>query len=138
MRRLISALKPAGWLLLEEFDSLSLRSDPSANPAEGEFASLKALHHIMSERGVELRCGRLLDSRLRVLGLQHVGSEGRLFMWHGGSPGADLMRANILQVRKEILASGQVDEAQMEHDLSQLSSDTFTFPSPILWGCRGA
>jgi ubiquinone/menaquinone biosynthesis C-methylase UbiE len=137
MRRLIDVLKPGGWLLLEEFDSLSLRSDPGANPAEDEFATLKAMYHVMSERGVELRCGRLLDGRLRQLGLENVGSEGRIFMWRGGSPGADLMRANILQLRRRILASGHVSESQVEHDLAQLDRDDFTFPSPILWAAWG-
>jgi SAM-dependent methyltransferase len=139
MRRLIDILKPGGWLLLEEFDSVSLRSDPNANPAEGELLTLKAMHHLMSERGVELRCGRLLDSRLRQLGLQNVGSEGRIFMWRGGSPGAELVHANILQLRNEMLASARVSESEIESDLAQLGRDDFTFPSPVLWaawGCR--
>lgn len=137
INQLVSSLRPGGWLLLEEFDSESLRSDPHANPAEGEFATLKAMHHVMAQRGVELRCGRLLDSRLRRLGLLDVGSEGRLFMWRGRSPGADLMRANIEQLRAEILASGTVSEAQLRHDLAELGNDQFAFPSPILWAAWG-
>lgn len=134
---LVSALKPGGWLLAEEFDSLSLRSDPGANPAEGEFATLKAMHHVIAERGVELRCGRLLDSRLRRLELVDVASEGRIFMWQGGSPGAGLMRANIEQLRTEILTSGLVSEPQLQHDLTQLGKDDLAFPSPILWAAWG-
>ena len=137
LQRLISALKPGGWLLVEEFDSRSLRSDPDANPAEQEFATLEAMHHVMSRRGAELRCGRLLDGWLRHLGLLDVRSEGRMFMWRGGSPGADLMRANICQLSAEILASGQVTEKQLQHDLGRLGNDGVAFPSPILWASRG-
>jgi hypothetical protein len=95
------------------------------------------MHHVMSERGAELRCGRLLDGWLRRLGLLDVRSEGRIFMWRGGSPGADLMRANIRQLRAEILASGQVTEIRLQHDLGLLGRDDFAFPSPILWASRG-
>jgi SAM-dependent methyltransferase len=137
MCKLVSSLKPGGCIVLEEFDSLSLRTNPQVNPAESPFPTLDALHRLMADRGAELRCGRLLAGRLRKLGLLDVGSEGRIFMWHGGSPGAQLMRANIEQLRPAILASGLVNESQIEDDLARLDDDGFAFPSPILWAAWG-
>jgi len=137
MQSLVSALKPGGWLLVEEFDALSLRSDPSVNPAESAFATLKAMHQVLADHGVDLRCGRLLSGRQRRFGLQDIGSEGRIFMWQGGSIGADLMSANIEQLRDEILTSGLISEPQLEQDLQGLGRDDFVFPSPILWAVWG-
>jgi SAM-dependent methyltransferase len=137
IQSLISALKPGGWLLAEEFDVLSLRADPSVNPAESAFPTLKAMQQVLVDRGVELRCGRLLTEWLRSLGLCGVGNEGRVFMWRGGSIGADLICANIEQLRGEILASGLVSKHQLEQDLEQLGRDDFAFPSPILWAAWG-
>jgi SAM-dependent methyltransferase len=137
IRSLISALKPGGWLLAEEFDVLSLRPDPGINPAESAFPTLKAMQQVLVGHGVELRCGRLLAGWLRNLGLCGVGNEGRVFMWRGGSIGADLICANIEQLRGEILASGLISTCQLEQDLEQLGRDDFAFPSPILWAAWG-
>ena len=137
MQRLVSALKPGGWLLVEDFDSLSIQPDPAVNPGESACATLKVRQKVMSDRGMELRCGRLLDGWFQHLGLADVGNDGRIFMWRGGSPGADLMRANVEQLRTEILASGLVSEAEFEQDLMRLTRKDFSFPSPIMWAAWG-
>jgi SAM-dependent methyltransferase len=137
LQRLAAALKPGGWLLVEEFDSLSVRADPMLDRSEAEIPSLRALQHVVAQRGVDLRCGRLLGGWLDQAGLQNVCSEGRIFKWRGGTPGADLMRANIAQLRAEILAAGAVSEAQLEHDLARLERPHILFPSPILWSAWG-
>ena len=137
LQRLASALKPGGLLVVEDFDSLSLRPDPEVNPAESAPATLEARLRVMTDRGVELRCGRLLEGWFRRLGLVDVGNEGRVFMWRGGSPGADHMRANIEQLRTEILASGLVSAPQLQQDLAALSRQEFAFPSPIMWAAWG-
>jgi SAM-dependent methyltransferase len=137
IQSLISALKPGGWLLVEEFDALSLRPDPSINPSESAFATLKAMQQVLADHGVELRCGRLLCGWLRSFGLRDIGNEGRMFMWQGGSIGADLVRANIEELRGEILARRLIGEPQLKQDLEQLCRDDFAFPSPILWAVWG-
>jgi hypothetical protein len=58
-------------------------------------------------------------------------------MWRGGSPGADHMRANIEQLRTQILASGLVSASQLQQDLAALSRQEFAFPSPIMWAAWG-
>jgi SAM-dependent methyltransferase len=137
LKQLASALKSGGWLVVEDFDSLFFPPDPETNPAERALATVMARLQVMADRGLELRCGRLLDGWFRRLGLVDVGSEGRVFMWQGGSPGADHMRANIEQLRTDILAAGMVSEAEFEHDLMQLSRQEVAFPSPIMWGAWG-
>ena len=84
--RIVRALKPGGWLLVEEFDSLSMRPDPAINPDEVLLKTYDALQRLMTERGVDLRYGRLLAGRFQAHGLVDVGAEGRLFMLQGGSP----------------------------------------------------
>jgi ubiquinone/menaquinone biosynthesis C-methylase UbiE len=137
LERLASALKPGGWLVVEDFDSLSLPADPEINPAESALPTLTARLRVMSDHGLELRCGRLLDGWFRRLGLADIGSEGRVFMWRGGSSGADHMRANIEQLRTEIVGSGLASESEFQQDLMRLSQDEFAFPSPIMWAAWG-
>ena len=136
LTRLVAALKPGGWLLTEEFDSLSMRSDEAVNPAEPVFKTYVALQSVMTQRGADLRFGRLLAGRLRALGMAEVAAEGRLFMWQGGSLGADLFRANIEQLQDVLLETALISEVELEHDLKQLSDDHFMFPSPVMWSVR--
>lgn len=136
LRRLVAALKPGGWLLMEEFDSLSIRSNEVVNPAEPAFKTYVALQNVMMDRGADLRFGRLLAGRLRALGMAEVAAEGRIFMWQGGSPGADLLRANIEQLQEVLLETALISEVELEHDLKQLSDDRFMFPSPVMWSVR--
>ena len=64
--RMISALKPGGWLLAEEFDSVSTRADRELNPAETLLKSSLAGWAVMEAAGVEIGYGRKLAARLKA------------------------------------------------------------------------
>ena len=48
LRRIVRALKPGGWLLIEEFDSLSMRPDPAIDPDEVLLETYDALQRVMT------------------------------------------------------------------------------------------
>lgn len=136
LRRLVSALKPGGWIVVEEFDSLSVRSDPSANPVETTFKTFDVMYEVMASRGIELRYGRLLAGQMQDLGLAEVAAEGRAFMWQGSSPAAAMYRANVEQLRSAILDTGRITDEEIDHDLKRLGQKDSAFPSPIMWAVR--
>jgi SAM-dependent methyltransferase len=117
--RIVSALKPGGWLLAEEFDSLSLQADPAINSTEMPIKALSAMEQLMAHRGVDSLYGRRLAARVRSLGLVGMVAEARLFMWEGRSTGVDLLRASFEQVRDEMVELGLL------------------IPSPIMWAAKG-
>jgi SAM-dependent methyltransferase len=137
LARLVDALKPGGWLLAEEFDSLWMRCDAAVNPAETPLKAFRLLLDVLAESGVDLRYGRLLAGRLRAHGLRDVTSEGRVFMWPGRSTGAELTRANLEQLRETMIESGRITAGELERDLAQLDDDDFLVPSPIMWSAWG-
>jgi SAM-dependent methyltransferase len=137
LERLLRALKPGGRILLEEYDSLSLHPDPTANPEEFPFKSFLAMQRIMTRRGANLRYGRLLEGRLRAHGMTEVAAEGRLFMWHGHSAAVDMYRANIEQLRDEMIQCGLITREEIDHELTLLNQEATTFPSPIMWATSG-
>jgi SAM-dependent methyltransferase len=136
LRRLVSALKPGGWILAEEFDSLSIRSDPLANPVETSFKTFDVMYQVMASRGVELRYGRLLAGQMRELGLAEIAAEGRSFMWRGHSTAAEMFRANVEQLRGAILDTRLITNAEIDQDLKRLRERDSAFPSPIMWAIR--
>jgi len=133
LERLVKALKPGGWLLDEEFDVLSLHTDPDINRHEAILKSFAALNQVLAERGVELRFGRFLYGRLRSLGLADVGSQARLSMGAGGSVIADLARSNYQQLRDHMIAGSRVTAEEIEHDLQRLDDPESLILTPTMW-----
>ena len=121
---------------MKEFDSLSVRSDPLANPVETSFKTFDVMYKVMASRGVELRCGRLLASPMSNLGLVEIAAEGRAFMWQGRSTAAEMFRANVEQLRGAILDTGLITDEEVEHDLMLLADKNSVFPSPTMWAVR--
>jgi len=137
LARLISALRPGGWLVDEEYDAPSTRPDPAASPGEVLLKTHVAMWKLMDDRGVHLQYGRLLFGQLRAHGLANVGAEGRVLMSHRGSPGACMSRANYEQLREPMIDGNYVTQQQFEEDMARLDDPEFMMPSPILWSAWG-
>ena len=135
--RMVAALRPGGWLLLEDFDSLSQRPDPAINPAERRLRLYEAMLQAMTARGVDLRLGRLLPGRLRARGLADVGAEGRVLLWQGAAAGAALLRANFAQLRGPIAAAAGLTAAEFDGELARLEDPDLLNPAPVLWAVWG-
>ena len=137
LERLTKVLRPGGFLLAEEFDTLSMPPDPAINPAESSLKTDVALREVMTARGVDLRYGRLLFARLRASGLVDVDAEARVPLWRGGAAGGALLRANFEQLKGPILAAGRVDADQFARDLARLDEADFMRPSSVMWAAWG-
>lgn len=137
LERLVAALKPGGWLVDEEFDSLSLPPDPAASPGEILLKTHVAMTRLMADRGFERRYGRLLFARMRAQGLDNVNAEARLFMCQCGSPGASLLRANYEQLRAAMIDGGYITEQEFDKDLARLDDPDFMMPSSAMWAAWG-
>lgn len=142
LERLVSALKPGGWLVVEDYDPIIIdRAFPIDN---GEHAAtvrkcLRALRALMESRGMDMNWGSSLYRRFVAAGLVDVGMEGNIDLRPGGSPGARLDKANFSQVRDEALRKGLVTPEEMDRTLSLLDDPGFVFASPVMfsaWGQR--
>jgi SAM-dependent methyltransferase len=137
LERIIGALKPGGWLLSEEFDSLSMQPNREINPVEELLPLYRTMLGMMTERGVDLRLGRLLPGRFRQLGLTEIEADGRVIVWSAGSTFSALSRANFEQVRDGLLARTGMTSDDFDRGLSRLDDPTIMNPSPVMWSVRG-
>jgi SAM-dependent methyltransferase len=137
LAHMISALKPGGWLVDEEYDSASMPPDPAVSPVEVLLKTQVALMRLLEDRGVNRRYGRLLFGRLRAHGLLSVCAEARVFMWQSGSPGASILRANYEQLREAMIDGNYVTQQQFDEDVARLDDPDFMMPSGILWSAWG-
>ncbi len=134
LRRMAAALKPSGWIVIEDFEIPPLQNT-SAHEVYPEV--IRVMREVIQATVPDFRFGRSLGARLRELGFGEVNMEGRLFVWRSNSPGASFIRLNCEQLRPAILATGQLTEAEFEADLERLDDPTFDFASPILWTAWG-
>jgi SAM-dependent methyltransferase len=132
--RMVMALKPGGWLMVEDVEATS--SGLVREPIDRLSKTLLAMRRVIADAGADLGLGLTLGHRLRARGLMHVGHEGRVQLCRGNSAAARLARLNFEQLRVPILATG-VTAVEFEADLSRLDDDDFEWRSPTLWTAWG-
>ena len=134
--RIIAALKPDGWIVLQEFDALSMKPDPSIVRSEHLLRSLAVLWDVMKQRGADVRFGRELFPALESRGLRGVRAEGHVMMHQGGAAGARLLRANFDQMHDALIDAG-LSEQEFEQDRIRMEDPSVYWPSQIMWTVRG-
>jgi ubiquinone/menaquinone biosynthesis C-methylase UbiE len=137
LQRILASLKPGGWIVVEEFDFLTVLPNPDVIPGEKDLPILRACYQALTARGVDLLYGRRLPQRLLANGLVNVGAEAALSLWKGQSPGTRLLRISFEELADSILRSGLISEAEFEADMKRLDRQDFLIPSPMMWTAWG-
>jgi hypothetical protein len=129
------ALRPGGWLLLEDAD-LSLQ--PLACPDEtgpAEQLANKIRRASVGLRGDNLAFGRTLPRLLRGAGLTEVGADAYLPI--AGPDSARLEQTMIERQRDRLLAAGLLTAAEIDRHLADVAAgrlDLTTFTVVSAWG----
>ena len=107
VRRLISALRPAGVLILIEPDFLP------ATAAEPEAVSRfwEAWLDWSKSEGIDYFVGRKIPAMLAELGLSAVGAEGYTAIYRGGSKWAVYWLETLEELQPRIIQSGYATES---------------------------
>jgi len=137
LRRMIEALKPGGWIVIEEFDALTFLSDPSISPGEVNLRVRRAFDEALTARGVDLHCGRLLAHELKANGLVQVGVDATVSLWGGKSIGTKLLKLHFEEMREPMISSGLISQEEFEADLKRIDEEDFLMPSPMMWTAWG-
>jgi ubiquinone/menaquinone biosynthesis C-methylase UbiE len=136
LERMVQALKPGGWLVIEDFDSASVPPDSGINRHETPLPTGEAVRHYLT-RNQDGYYGRRLHGRFRALGLEQISAEGRMMMFDRRNGGAELMRVNFNQIGGDLIAAGLITQRQLDDDLARLTEEDFAMPSPIMWSVIG-
>lgn len=137
LRRMIDALKPGGWIVVEEFDALTFLPDPGVSPGEVKLRVRQAFDEVLTARGVDLYCGRLLAHELKANGLVQIGVEATASLWGGKSSGTRLTTLNFEEMREPMIGCGLITQEEFEADLKRIDEEDFLMPSPIMWTAWG-
>jgi SAM-dependent methyltransferase len=127
-----AALRPGGWLLVEEADCSAFATAESALYVAAWRRALEALATV----GFDTVWARQLPRLLDRVGLEDVRAEGETLYFRGGSAVAEFFRMTWAQVRP-IIVGTDGDAALIDAAEAELGDPTRWFPSATLVGAWG-
>jgi 2-polyprenyl-3-methyl-5-hydroxy-6-metoxy-1,4-benzoquinol methylase len=144
VKRLATALRPGGWMLIEETDfggaTAGMLAEYVSAPAPQRAAMERiylAVASIFSAIGAHPSYGRQLVGVLTDAGLTRVGAELHAPVVSGGSE--QWTRASVEQLAERILASGQASVEDVDWFLAASSDPDHHYLPPLMvsaWGQR--
>lgn len=139
LRRMRAALRPGGWLLIEEFDHSTFLPDPGCEPEDWAVwqAWLDAFGALARARGLDLTYGARLFGLLDRLAMEEVAAEGYAVSERGGSEDRGLLLLSVIKLRDTLVATGQIDEIAFERLLALLQDRSFAWTSQLMVSARG-
>lgn len=137
---LVGALRPGGWLVLEDADPAlqPLACIDERGPEEELANRVRAgFRKLLAGRGAELDFGRKLPGLLRDHGLTDVGANGYFPLVDPRC--ATLEQATVAHVRAELVGAGSATGQEIDRLLDALGGgrlDVTTAPLLSAWGRR--
>ncbi|HET9771438.1 MAG TPA: methyltransferase [Acidimicrobiia bacterium] len=135
--RLVAALRPGGWLLLEDYDWVRPSSGPHCIGRDLLDRCHEAFAELLFAAGYRDDYGLALPGAMRALGLVDVDAEGRVHLGTSGSPESDWWRLTLAKICPLIIDSGALTEAELEKLFDLFDHEEFLFRLPTLMGVWG-
>lgn len=138
LEKLVAALRPGGWLVLEEFDCgwTPVLAAPDASSAALFDRVHTALMDLLAEAGADPLWGRRTLGAMAAAGLSDITASTYAEAWPGGSTGIALHRHNTDQVADGLARSG-VSAAELAGFQALLRHPEFVVNSYPLISARG-
>jgi SAM-dependent methyltransferase len=142
LAKLVRAVKPGGWILLEEPDVVTDCPDPAAPERMARMyrKATEAVYAFLTEMGLEPNLGSRLMGLLRSHGFDSLGAQGRVHMFQGspeGTPSPHLMAFSDLE--EGIVAAGRIGAPEFKAFLGLNREPRFAWREALTmsaWGRR--
>lgn len=143
LKRMANAVRPGGWLLIEEADMGSVLSTDVTNPSAVPFTTvLRALFDFLRKKGIaDLYFGRRVRSLVEQLEFIDVVHEGWTRVGRGGEPMMRFPAMTLQAGAKPMIAAGLLTQEQHDGVQRLLLDPTFHPLGPTsfaAWGRRPA
>lgn len=144
VRNMAAAIRPGGWLLLEDADYISLVAAEPAHPRAARFDQVtrKLTTFLAVSGALDPFLGRRLPSLIASAGLAEAGSEAIACHRQGGSREAELLRRSLERMSNMALNHGVVGQ-ELDAVSAATADASFSFIDALsvaAWGrvpCSG-
>jgi SAM-dependent methyltransferase len=133
--KLVDALAPGGWLVIQDTDWIQFDAQEIPEP----FATLSRVMREGSEQqhGHDPFWGRRMLPALKARGLRDVGVEARAFTMVGGTPSAEWYVAALARAAPFFVEAGALDADVVDAAIEQARAPDFSILSPLSMTARG-
>jgi ubiquinone/menaquinone biosynthesis C-methylase UbiE len=141
LRRMVNAVRPGGWLVIEELDAGSFLSADITNPSAAIFTYAQRVgNDFLLKRGtMDPYFGRRVRSLIEQIGFADIGHEGWTCINRGGEPEARFTLMTIQVIGKSMITAGMATQEQLDSLQRLLLDPNFYYPAGTLfaaWGRR--
>jgi SAM-dependent methyltransferase len=141
LKRMSNAVRPDGWLLIEEMDYGSTLSIDITNPAFADVtAIMRASLDFIKKIGIlDPYFGRRVRSLVEQLEFVDLGQEGWTLVVRGGDPIQRWGKMTVQAGGKYLIAAGLTTQERLDNTLRLVSNPDFYFPGATVfaaWGRR--
>lgn len=134
--RMVSWLRPSGWLLVAEPASFPIDSSPHSLMRKVGVASAIVMREIV---GADVNWARSFPRPLLRAGLSYVDAECKLHIMRGGSREARMFELMLAQLSTQLIATGLISKEDLTELRNNLHDPSFfDFPPAVVraWGRR--
>ena len=139
LRRLAAALKPGGWLMVEDVDNGTVEAADPAHPCAAAFdlCAQARIKFLLAGGVMDLRYGRTLPVHMAELDLTEVGNEAVALVGPGDSPMSQLMIQSFRPMDDAMVANGLVGQSEVSDAQRAFEDPSFLYRGGLIvavWG----
>lgn len=146
LKRLLMALRPGGWALIEDLDFVPTIHTPAARMSswpERPRALMRkislVIHAFMAKAGYDAYFAHNLPAELVTAGFDEVGADARSFLVRGGAPETAFQRFTLEQLGPTLVGAGALTQREIDRAITYATDPAsywMTFPIVAAWGRR--
>jgi SAM-dependent methyltransferase len=141
LEKMVKALRPGGWLLVEDVDNSSVGAVDDTHPLAASFTNgCRRRFEFSTAAGIsDCWIGAALPSLMQSVGLIEVGNEGVSHIYRGGEPMSLMWIKTWGRLNDRLVDEGVVTEEDINTLRQAYEDPTFAFRGPIteaVWGRR--
>lgn len=139
LHRIWHALKPGGFLLLEDFDCTwqHVLAAPDTQSARLFERISDGVLELLRQAGADIAWGRNAYAALAETGYVDLSVHGYAEVWRGGSVGAHLHRANARQTAARLVGQGLATETEIADFLELVEDPRLAVNSLLMLSTTG-
>ncbi|MET8979300.1 methyltransferase [Streptomyces sp. NPDC004539] len=137
--KLVRALRPGGWLLLEDCDMeyTAVLGSPAPDTATLVDKVLRAGTEALRKGGFDPDWGRRQYAALRDAGLAGVAAAGYVVGCGADSAGTELWRASYRLLRDQMTDTGVITDEELDAWFTATTDPAYMVSSPMMISTRG-